>query len=286
MGEAWFMGDERLMFDYLLGNLDECLLDNLIRPLEEIALGNSCFGPRDEWTRWYRYLLAQLVTRHAERSYYRLYQHLVTAFIALNPRGIVEPYPGFAEDAMQTLGRCLMDPSRWAGEQFAVSAPEDPLAGTGNVDWDWDAASGDFSAALFLCAKYLPEDELPAWLDSVFAIRCPLWTTQLHVWLLDAYPLLSGAILELGEFKIESESNVQWDGAHVLHGDFSGIYTPEPKPIPLLSPSRREAVLASAQRNVSEERYFAWLDGIKPYAYLEASLYDKPSKFAEVFRVA
>jgi hypothetical protein len=50
MGEAWFMGEERRVFDWLLGNLDEFALEELRDPLEEIASGNSSFGSYDEWT--------------------------------------------------------------------------------------------------------------------------------------------------------------------------------------------------------------------------------------------
>lgn len=196
MGEAWFMGEHRRTFDSLLGNLEELSLEDLREPLEEITSGNSCFGPMDEWTVWYRYLLAQLVPRHAERSFDSLYQHLVAAFIAVHPCRIDEPYSGFADDARQTLGHCMMDSSRWTKDGLAVSAPEDPFSGGRRAAFEWSVACGDFSAGMFFCSKYLIYDELDAWLDSVFAIRCPLWTTQLNSWLLAAHPLLSGRILD------------------------------------------------------------------------------------------
>lgn len=288
MGEAWFMSEKRRTFDFLLGNLDELSLAELRGPLEEIASGNSCFGPMDEWTAWYRYLLAQLVPRHAERSFDSLYQHLVAAFIAVHPRCIDEAYPGFADDARQTLGRCLMDPSRWVGDRLAASAPEDPFAGERErcAAFEWGVACGDFSAGMFFCAKYLVEDELDAWLDSVFAIRCPLWTTQLYSWLLAVHPLLVGRVLELAALDSDPSTEVVWHGAHVLRGDFSGVYEPPPPPLPLLPADRCEAVLARARSHVSEARYFAWLDAIKPYAYLETMLGGMPSRFAEVFDIA
>jgi len=283
MGEAWFMGEERRMFDFLLADLEGFSLEELRVPLEEIASGNSCFGPMDEWTNWYRYLLAQLVPRHLEQSFDSLYQHLVTAFMAVHPRGIDEQYPGFADDARQTLGRCLMDPARWAGERLAVSAPENPF--TGGERMAWSVACGDFSAGMFFCAKYLANHELADWLDSVFAIRCPLWTTQLYGWLLAAHPLLSGRVVELADLDFGTPAEVLWHGAHTLKGDFSGVYEPEPPPLPFLSPDRCQAVLAGVRRHVSEASYFAWLDAIKPYAYLEALLGSMPSRFAETFDI-
>ena len=279
------MGEKRRMFDSLLGDLNELSLEELRDPLDEIASGNSSFGPLDEWTVWYHYLLAQLVSRHAEQSFDSLYQHLVTAFIAVHPRGIEERYPGFADDARQTLGRCLMDPARWRGDRLAVPAPEDPFAGGRQAAFEWSVACGDFSAGMFFYAKYLNEDELDAWLYSVFAIRCPMWTTQLYSWLLAAHPLLTGRVVELAKLDSDPWTNVVWQGATVLRGDFSGVYEPTPLPLPLLSADRCDSVLAGARRNLSEARYFAWLDAIKPHAYLESILAGTPSRFANVFNI-
>ena len=285
MGEAWFMG-ERRVFEWLRGDLSEFTLEQLRDPLEEIASGNSSFGPMDEWTVWYRYLLAQLIDRHAERSFDSLYQHLVTAFIAVHPRGIDEPYPGFADDARQTLGLCLMDPVRWAGDRLAAPAPEDPFDGGRAAAFAWHVACGDFSAGMSFCAKYVEAAEFDAWLDSVFAIRCPLWTSQLYQWLLDAHPLLTGRVPNIGDLKFDASESVVWAGSHVLKGDFSGIYEPAPSPVPLLSPGRGQTIVDSARRHVTEEIYFSWLDAIKPYAYLEATVGYKASEFAETFGIA
>jgi hypothetical protein len=138
---------------------------------------------------------------------------------------------------------------------------------------------------MFFCAKYLSDDELDSWLDSVFAIPCPLWTTQLHTWLLAAQPLLTGQVQELADLDSDGSTEIVWNGAHVLKGDISGVYEPTPSPLPLLSTDRCEAVLAAVRRNVSEASYFAWLDAIKPYGYLEATLGGEPSRFAEVFNI-
>lgn len=53
MGEAWLIGDERRMFDALLGDLDQMTTCELQQPLEEIASGTSAFGPQKEWNTWY-----------------------------------------------------------------------------------------------------------------------------------------------------------------------------------------------------------------------------------------
>lgn len=279
------MGEDRHMYVALLGDLARCSREELHAPLEEIASGIASFGPMDEWIDWYRYLLAHLVTRHLEQSFDSLYQSLVTAFIAVHPRDIEEPYPGFADDARHTLGRCLMDPSRWNGARLAVAAPQDPFAHPDHR-FAWSVACGDFSAGMVFCAKYLAIEEVPAWLDSAFAIRCPLWATQLYGWLLGAYPLLSGHVLQLAALDNDAASEVVWPGAHVLKGDFSGDHAAPGAPLPLLAPPRCHAVLDAVRRHVSQARYFAWLDAIKPHPYLETLLGGMPSRFAEVFEIA
>lgn len=277
------MGESRQMFDFLLGNLDDYSLEALRTPLEEIASGNSSFGPLEEWTTWSHYLLAQLLPRHAEQSFDSMYQNLVTAFIAVHPRQIDEPYAGFARDARQALGQCLMDPIHWKEGQLAVS-PQGTRSGNNNrVGFEWSVACGDFSASMFFCAKYLDDDQIDGWLASAFSIRCPLWTTQLYVWLLEAYPLLSGHVLSLADLDADRSTNVVWLGALVLRGDFSGRYDPEPPPLPLLPEERREALLAGVHKHISRASYLEWLDAIKQYPGLEDTLHGVPARFAEIF---
>ena len=49
MGEAWFMGDSRRTFAELQDDLQSIDIARLDTPLEEIVIGTTSFGPRDEW---------------------------------------------------------------------------------------------------------------------------------------------------------------------------------------------------------------------------------------------
>ncbi len=63
MGEAWFMGTEREMYPELLGDLNAVAIEDLQKPLGEIASGTSSFGPMEEWHSWFHYLLGQVLPR-------------------------------------------------------------------------------------------------------------------------------------------------------------------------------------------------------------------------------
>src|SRR3982751_1905908 len=62
MGEAWFIAPERKMFPELLGDLELLSDDGILEPLRE-TIGPSCFGPHDEWTEWFHYLLPRVLQR-------------------------------------------------------------------------------------------------------------------------------------------------------------------------------------------------------------------------------
>jgi hypothetical protein len=282
MGEAWFMGERRRMFDELMGDLDRLSLEQLREPFEEIASGNSCFGPMDEWTDWCRYLVAQLLPRNAEQSFDSLYQCLATAFIAVHPRAIVGVYRGYADDVRETLGRCVMDPSRWDDDRLALVPPLDPHVNAKGSAFEWSVASDDLSVAMFFCAKYLPEEQLDAWLDSAFAIACPLWTTQLFAWFVGAHAMLDGTVDQVAQLQKHGGSDIVWLQGLSLTGGISGEQDDEVPP-PYLSVERRAALLAAVRRNVDRPRHRAWLDTIRPHDYLQSLLDEAPTRFAELY---
>jgi hypothetical protein len=78
MGEAWFMGDERKEFPELRGDLAVLSCRELQDSLQEIASGTSSFGPMDEWTEWYHYLMPNLVPRSHESFVDSLLEYLIT----------------------------------------------------------------------------------------------------------------------------------------------------------------------------------------------------------------
>jgi hypothetical protein len=277
MGEAWFMGEKRRMYTELSGDLEALPEDALTKPLFEIASGTGSFGPMPEWDLWCRYLVARLAHGHGAGSFSDLYPALVTAFLVVHPQGIDEMYGGYGDDVRHTLGHWLMHPARWRDGRLALAPPEGQGSG-----WQWYRAGHELSVAMFFCAKTVPEEELGAWLDSAFAIDCPLWLTQLVWWFVGADALLAGRVAQVARLADDGGSDILWMDAHTLHGRYATGIKAADLP-PFLSPARRAALVAAVCRNVDEARYFAWLDAIKPYETLQWELGTVPSQFAALY---
>lgn len=181
MGEAWFMGDDRAMFDYLgtvpVDELSDEQLDNV---LSEIASGTRNFGHMDEWDDWFAYLLHRLVALKQAPSQRHLIELLTTGFFIQHPqRDDDTDYT----NALQTLGQVIMGPSRWRdGRLILDHVLNGPPAGPSEA-WGWWNVGGDLSVSLFFCLKYLHPQHIKEWLGSVFAIGDPHWRAQILVWL-------------------------------------------------------------------------------------------------------
>ena len=216
MGEAWFMG-ERKMYPELLGDLSSLSAWDLQKPLEEIAGGTCSFGAMDEWRDWYHYLLGQLVPRAHESFVYSVLETLVSGFVSQYPNCVHRPpYPRFLEDSLLTLGRCMMDPANWRGSDLVLGSMLRRSNNNPNRIWLWDSASGDFSASMFFCLKYLPEPLKRDWLESVLAIESPYWRAQVLVWLIGSEEMLGGRIQWPSQFRSDVVPAVFWDGSHCL----------------------------------------------------------------------
>ena len=143
MGEAWFMGSERRMFNELLNDLDGLSAYEIQKPLEEIASGTSAFGPLDEWTSWYHYLLGALLPRSHEHFVDYVLEYLITGFMALHPNGIQQPpYEGFREDVLMSLGSAIMDDSCWNDSDIAIGKVLHRSDNNPARVWCWWDASG------------------------------------------------------------------------------------------------------------------------------------------------
>lgn len=281
MGEAWFMGETRHVFVELTGNLDDLPAERLHQPLEEIASGSSCFGFRDEWYAWYHCLLASLLPRANEHRLASLLEYLITGFISQHPHGIdEEPYRGFRNDALDTLGRCLMDATCWQGNDLVVGSILH--RSNANETWGWWDASGDFSASVLFCLKYLPADSVAHWFRSVLAIPSPHWRAQLMVWLVGARDLLEGRVPWPTDFA-NTSPRIAWAWSHCL-GPTLGRGAGDPLAGSSLIPeASRFAVLDVLQADVTASVYDEWLVSIMDIDYLVDELGTLPDEFFRLF---
>ena len=281
MGEAWFMGNERALFKELLGDLGTLSAYELQRPLEEIASGTSCFGPLEEWTDWYHYLLGALLPRAHENFVYSLLEYLTTGFMAIYPTGVAEePYPSFKRDMLGTLGRMMMDPRCWQGSEIAVGAFLHRSNNNPRQVWCWWDASGDLSSAFFLCLKYLDVAEVEGWFRSALVIPSPHWRAQVLAWLVGAHScLLNGAWPST--FKTEASPSVEWAWSHcigpeLVQGDFRTNFD-------FLPVASRGKVLKLVNEYFTDEVYSDWLTSISNVPYLQEELAEVLSRFEGIY---
>ena len=284
MGEAWFMG-ERRMFPELLGDLDTLPAAVLQEPLVEIASGTSTFGPQPEWQAWYPYLLGALLPRSHDFYCNYLLENLITAFIALHPNGVYRPpYPEFRDDVLLTLGRCMMDGQCWDGTDIVLGNVLRLSNDNPRHVWMWWDASGDLSASLFFCLKYLPETSIAPWLRSVLVIPSPYWRAQIMVWLVGAYDILNGGVDWPSQFPEDAYPSVAWEWSHCLKPELAATDTSGALPSnALLAEGARAQALQTLRSYFTDDIYRDWCASISTVPELEAELGDIPKTFAPLY---
>ena len=285
MGEAWFMGAERRLFRELLGNLDKLSAFELQQPLGAIASGTSSFGPQQEWSIWYHYLLGAVLPRSHESFVSYLLEDLVVGFMALYPNGVYrEPYKGFRDDSLLTLGRCMMDGECWDGSNIAIGRILRCSDNNPNRMWVWWDASGDFTASMFFCLKYLPESLVAPWLRSVLEITSPHWRAQVIVWMVGAHDILKGAVKWPSEFREDARPSVAWEWSHCLRPELSAADSSGAAlTVAFIPEASRSQALQTFQSYFVEEVYLDWLTSISTVPYLEAELAEIPATFEKLY---
>jgi hypothetical protein len=284
MGEAWFMGDERQMYPELAGDLSSLTARNLQRPLSEITGGLSNFGAYPEWCSWYHFLLGQLVERSHEEHVSSLLESLVSGFMAMYPGSAADqPYAGFFDDALLTLGRCLMAPACWTGQEIVVGSflhrSNDNPAGV----WRWWDASGDFSASMFFCLKYLPPSCIDGWLRSALAISSPHWRAQMLVWLVGAHDAMQGHIASPSALSFDARPKVVWEDCWCLIPVGTGAQPGREAAPGFLPQQNCHLALQVIGDWFNDDVFLDWLASIGSVDYLATELADIPSRFEHLY---
>lgn len=233
MGEAWFMSEQRLMYFELMEQLhEEIPIRFLSKVLTEISTGTSCFGHRNEWDEWFKYLLPYSILRsHEKVSNELLIQDIVTAFMSVYWTGIPDEYPEFRDDVINSLSVGLMVNNLWTDfydettkKEYSKFAFEAYVAKSGRlcIDWNVGNANSNLSAAMFFCLKYLKPNEIFSWLHSCIQIYDPYWKGALTVWLLGIYDLLHEPIIVPSHIEW-TMPKLAWSWSHVLGSDVGSI---------------------------------------------------------------
>jgi len=285
MGEAWFMGEQRRMFPELQGDLADLTAWDLQIPLGEIATGTSSFGPFEEWREWYHYLLGQLIPRSHEAFAYPLLELLVTGFVSQYPNGIHRPpYPEFGQDVLSTLGRCVMEPQCWSGDQIVIGSFLQRSNNNPAHTWCWYNASGDLSASLFLCLKYLPTSSVATWFRSVLDIPSPHWRAQIITWLVGARELLLGLKKWPSELETGAYPGVDWDWSHCLRPELATNDDSGAPPMTCWLPDEAcYRVLEEVRLYFTDDKFLLWLESISSVKYLQQELAQIPTSFERLY---
>lgn len=255
MGEAWFMSAKRRMYPSLLGDLDAVDDREISSALQEIATGPGGFGQREEWTVWFHHLLPRLVARDRPLQAFGGLEVLFTAFMVQHrDTDGPWPYPGFRADALATLGRSVMAPHLWPGGRLDVAACLDKREWTSGL-FGWHRVGGLLSASLFLCAKYLPADDVPDWFGSVLAIPDLRWTAQALTWLVGADAILAGGHAWPDALSHADPFAADWDRSHALRGTPPPGVPPWGERAPFV-PAENAASIVQAARQFDADAFF------------------------------
>lgn len=286
MGEAWFMTEERRMFDHLTGDrLGALASGEFEAALFEISSGTHSFGPFEEWRAWFHFLLPRLVPRAFDAtSTGWLVESLVTAFVTQHPAGIREVYPGFRDDMLRSLGLSIMAPELWPGGALRVGGALHRRPRRARIAWGWFGPSGDLSSLLFFCLKYLEPAEVDAWVESFVSIRDPHWTAQLLAWLVAYYRMLGAGIEQPNAFD-RLHPDPSWEASHVLNGHYTGHYS-NPTFVPFLATGSIAAFSSALQRHIDEDLVLEWAGRFPEFPYLETEAHHLPDEFLQLHGAA
>jgi len=293
MGEAWFQGDDRVMFTTLLEQpIAEAPIELIENVLWEISSGISSFGHRREWHVWFKHLLPHLIIRgNQAHAFHALVESTVTAFMNVFWNGITEEYPGFGADVFDSLALCLMAPDVWVeSSNNQLQRPHTyPLFLVGENDdgaleplfWHAGKSNNQLSCMMFFGLKYLPTSKIPAWVSSLLAIENPYWKGAVLVWLLGAQDLLEEKIALASKIEKTSPS-VKWNNSHVLGSRYGSIDAEEPPCAEFndnkdfLPAQNNPLFLAEIKRQLMPEMLIQWTDAIATEPNLDGALLYTP----------
>ncbi|MFG5381383.1 hypothetical protein [Yoonia sp. R2-816] len=258
MGEAWFMGETRKMYPQLKHALESTSTRYLQEVLEAIGSGISAFGLIEEWENWFQYLLPRLIPRCDEKFVYWLFEDLCTAFLQVDLATAdsthVTPDPQLV---LQTLGCVIMSPDRWKDGRINVGRVLHPSNNNPAGIWGWANVSGDLAASLIVCLRKVSDEDLDAWVGSIFSIECPYWRAQLLTWYVGAQPLLSGKARFPSQFD-DWTPKIGWSWSHVIGGTQGNIIVAKS----LFPTGRVEAFRSAFEGNLANAKLKVWKDEI------------------------
>lgn len=300
MGEAWFNTKERRLYTELIDKPFEQIetSDLSIFILFAISSGTSCFGHREEWDEWFKYLLPDLILRCQDSYFFNelLAQAVVTAFMSIYWNGIPEEYKGFRDDVINSLSLCLMNEDLWFDHKDENTGTAYPKAtfldcykdgkAQLRLDWNTGKANESFSALMFFCLKYLNPEEIISWVKSLFLIRDTYWKGTLMVWLLGAYDILKEPVVVPSMIE-KANPEIDWENSHVLgsrYGSIDAKYQPAEEyndNKDFLPAENIKIFLKEIRKQMTADVIFDWAELFTKDKYALESTYNVPELLLE-----
>ena len=295
MGEAWFIGKERRLYHELIdkpfAEIESSDLSTEI--LFEIASGTKCFGHREEWDEWFKYLLPQLILRSSEFYFFNelLAQSIISAFMNVYWNYIPEEYPGFRNDVIDSLSLCLMNEELWfdyVDEKTKTIHPRAKFLDTYKdggdklrLDWNSGTSNESLSALMFFCLKYLNLREISSWVKSLFSISDLYWKGALMVWILGAYDILKQPIIS--PLMIEkSNPELEWENSHTLGSRYGSTDAKHPPHEDyndnknFIPTENAKCFIKEINRYLTDELILEWAESFAEDTFVAESTYNVP----------
>jgi len=168
---AWFMGEINY---HEAQNFREWSVDELGNYLFDTNSGIKSFGRLRIWVDWFHHMLPYLIEEHWTST-------IADYFYAIYAQEIFQEYHGFFQDIFKTLMQTVMDERYWINgdlkiPDWSVEFPHYPPG--------WLMETGcPLEASIELCIKYLPEQDLPLWVESIAEIKGKVWQIQVKYWI-------------------------------------------------------------------------------------------------------
>lgn len=231
--------------------------------LDEIAAGQTSFGPSEEWTAWLHALMARIPSLIGTGRVDLIYEACVTAIFGRYPSGRSDaPYAEFFDDLLLVLGADFVREALWSASPRVACVSGERVAWEGSVE-----PGGQFSAALYLAAKYTSEEGLTTWWRSIIAVDTPCWRAHVLLWMAAASELLTRPGAQPAQFTHTRTvfRDSLWQGAEWLKGTYPDAHG-TPRSHPFLDEARQKAIVDVFRASLDGETLLHWLTAIEAAA--------------------
>ncbi|RYX81657.1 hypothetical protein EON83_22940 [bacterium] len=244
LGEAWFMGETRYLYDELnAGGIDAVSDEYLGAALDELISGMMCFPEMTDWAPWYAYLMPRVLglERFMKRDMWGVrsvswYSALCEGFLALCRSSANEYVISYKNDFVAVLSPWVMSGHFWnRGRNIALHENQE-----WRTSWGQAGLKPDISLSLLLTWGNVAPSALRGWLHSVLEIEDVYWRSHFIFWLLKVRPAFE-----------QGDSNSALVNFREIFGGLgvSGLST-------ILIPAENVAALQVAIREEFDEKWY------------------------------